>query len=274
MNKYDLITLNALLVLVLAVPLYAMLEPGRMQQAQAGLRRQLVADGDALNLENSAFCHGPTGEGTGAMPALNHPGLAQADSQIIYRTIAHSPHGSAMAAWHVEEGGILNNYQVEGLVALIKHGNWQQVGQLAASVGFIPPTLANPAQDFAAMDATAAADPHECRACHQEPEMHADRFGQNCARCHTLISWRPALLTRHNFLLDHGGQGELTCDTCHPTTYAENTCFQCHDHQPEAIQTSHAQAGMFDVAACATCHPTGAAGEAERYAASRAGLAP
>ena len=44
MNKYNLISIMALLALVVAVPLYAMQEEGRLQNAQKTLREQYVLE--------------------------------------------------------------------------------------------------------------------------------------------------------------------------------------------------------------------------------------
>lgn len=271
MNKYDLIALNALLLLIIALPLYALREPERMRQAETKLRQQYLTDGALMYVENCAFCHGASGEGIGAMPTLNNPGLAEADADIIYRTIAHSPHGSKMAAWHVEEGGILNDYQVKGLVTLIKYGDWGQVSQLAAARGFEPPAPSLPDVEFATLEGWGEAEPHECRSCHEDPEVHANRFGLNCARCHGLEAWKPALLTQHIFHLDHGGKGQVACETCHTESYVEHTCYQCHnDHQPDQMREVHLAEGLAEFDNCIECHPTGQAGEAEQIVRSRA----
>ena len=117
---------------------------------------------------------------------------------------------------------------------------------------------------MATLESNGEPDPHECRACHEEPAVHASRFGLNCSRCHTLQAWKPALLTRHAFQLDHGGQGEISCQTCHTHTYSEHSCYECHDHKPAQMQEVHAQEGIVEFETCIECHPTGQEGEAER----------
>jgi len=271
MNKNNVIALIALLILVVALPVYALLEPNRMDQARAGLRQQFVADGAITYVENCAFCHGAAGAGIGAMPALDNPGLAEADRDLLYRVIAHSSHGTSMAAWHLDEGGVLSDYQVEGLVTLIQHTDWSQVSELATARGFVTPTLAVPEVEMATMEGGKGSDPHECSACHEEPTVHAGRFGLNCSRCHTLQAWKPALLTRHTFLLDHGGEGLIACQTCHTQTYSEYTCYECHEHDPEQMGEKHAKEGIFEFENCVQCHPTGREGEGERFGGSYAG---
>ncbi len=84
-------------------------------------------------------------------------------------------------------------------------------------------------------------------------------FGLKCQYCHSAQAWSPAKLQIHSFPLDHGNQGEIACQVCHPSTYAEYTCYGCHDHQAEAITLSHLKAGISEaeLPACATCHPGG-----------------
>jgi hypothetical protein len=119
---------------------------------------------------------------------------------------------------------------------------------------------ADAAVRFAVAEGTG--DPHDCVACHEEPEVHASRFGLNCASCHTLAAWKPALLTRHTFLLDHGDEGKQACQACHTDSYVEYTCYQCHDHEPGQVQEAHAAVDIPEYEACADCHPTGEPGEA------------
>jgi mono/diheme cytochrome c family protein len=290
MNKHLAIGLIALLVLVAVVPVYALREAGRMAEAEAAFMEQYVADGSLMYVENCLTCHGSDGEGVGAMPALNNPALARADAGLLYRIIAYSPHGTTMAAWHVEEGGVLTAYQVKALVALIQSEDWSQASQLADLKGIVPPAPARPVPPVAeALDRMAAErsdappglvspdvraallgdvpqdDPHACSACHEEPDVHVGQFGLECARCHGLVAWQPALLTRHIFELDHGGEGQVACETCHVDNYYEHTCYSCHDHQPAEMQTAHAAEGIYEYDNCIQCHPTGRPGEGEQF---------
>ena len=74
------------------------------------------------------------------------------------------------------------------------------------------------------------------------------------------VSRLPALLHLHNFPLDHGGKGEVDCKVCHTGSYAQNTCYSCHDHQVEAIRTSHAKVSLpkdVTLEQCTACHLNG-----------------
>lgn len=266
MSRYEIIGTLALLILVISLPVYALLEPVRMDDSQESLREQYLADGAQLYVENCAHCHGFTGAGDGGMPPLNGLGPGEANPDMLFRTIALSPHGTIMSAWHVDQGGALDNYQVEGLVTLILYGDWQQVSQLAERQGIEMPTLASNGSLDEVPESQGVMNPHECRACHEEPDIHAERFGLNCARCHTLDAWTPALLSKHDFSLEHGGEGNVPCETCHTeNNYTAHTCYECHDHTPEDMKVKHAELDIFEYEKCVACHPTGEQGEGERY---------
>jgi hypothetical protein len=108
-----------------------------------------------------------------------------------------------------------------------------------------------------------AGTPTDCAGCHEEPAVHAGLFGLDCVRCHTTEAWTPAQLTRHTFPLDHGDEGQIACQTCHTETYAEYTCYNCHEHDPEETAETHIDEGITDFEDCVACHPTGQEDEAE-----------
>lgn len=263
MNRYTLIAVAALTVLIVALPVYAWREPVRLQQSQVQVQQDFLANGAQVYVDRCIACHGPAGEGIGGAPPLNNPALADADHAVLYDTVAHPPHGTAMSAWHVGGDGSLHTYEVESLVTLIKTSGWSNVEQVL-STNNIHWETAVKGPDLMAVKMSEEMGPHECRACHEQPEIHAERFGQDCSRCHGLETWKPAQLLRHVFLLDHGGQGLIACQTCHIDSYAENTCYGCHDHDPADMQAVHEAEEIDDYDHCATCHPTGVADEAAR----------
>ena len=274
MNRYNLISFMALLILVVTLPLYALQESQRMDQAQTETRQQLLANATDIYLETCVGCHGMAGEGLNAMPALNNPVLAEASNEALYKIIARASHRSAMAAWHIDEGGILSDYQINGLITFIRYSDWAQVAQLAETRQIEISTAPDVSLETVSLtnETNPEANPHECRACHEEPKIHVGQFGQNCARCHTLAAWTPARLTRHDFPLDHGAAGSLTCQTCHTETYIAYTCYQCHDHQPEQMHQIHTETDIPDFENCIDCHPTGQQGEAETLTAAYRGI--
>jgi len=179
MNRYTTIIFLALLLLILALPIYAWLEPTRMAEAQADLRQEFVSDAAVLYIENCALCHGAAGEGIGPTPALDNPGLREADFDFLYKTIARGRYDTTMSGWHEDEGGAFNDYQVDELVALVRYADWSQVGELAAAQGLIPPTLPVPEADEKFLAEVAALSP--------DGSVWAEGmsiYAGNCTICH------------------------------------------------------------------------------------------
>lgn len=271
MNKYMAIGTISILIIIIALPIYGMRESARMAQSAIALRQKRIDDGAVLYVENCAYCHGADGTGIGAMPDLSNRNLAQADHLALFNVISRAAHGSTMAAWHIEEGGILNDYQIDDLVYLIRYGDWSQVSGVADELDFVPATFVTEDNETAFMEGESGEDPHQCAACHEEPIVHAGKFGPNCARCHSTQAWVPALLAKHTFPLDHGSTEQLACQTCHVVNYFEHDCYQCHDHQLEPMEAVHKDEGIVDLANCAQCHPTGIEGEAAGLGYGRSG---
>ncbi len=265
MEKSKIISLIALLVLVVALPVYGFMEKERMQQAKAALDDQYMMEGIEIYVQNCAGCHGNAGEGIGMIPGLNRDALIEARADLLFKSIARATHGKAMASWHIDEGGILSDYQLNEVVTMIQKADWIMVSQVAAVRGATQPFIAEGEGGVAYMSVEDLDDPHHCASCHEEPEIHADLFGVNCARCHSATAWTPAVLTSHIFLLDHGGEGEVSCQTCHPAKYGVYDCFACHDnHQYEEMKEVHLAEDIKEFDTCADCHPTGVEGEARQ----------
>ncbi|MCA9898803.1 MAG: cytochrome c3 family protein [Anaerolineales bacterium] len=109
--------------------------------------------------------------------------------------------------------------------------------------------------------------PHECVACHTEPEKHLAMFGTNCAECHATVAWQPAKfddapfdhertttfsLTRH--VEDFDGS-PMACTHCHtgdePIQVQDATCEECHATAVPTFITEHT--ALFG-SACQDCH--------------------
>ena len=179
MNRYKTMSLLALTILVLALPIYTLTEPKRMAQAQTDLRQEFVSDAAVMYVENCALCHGAEGEGIGAVPGLDNEALRTADYDSLFKTIARGRYGTTMAAWHMDEGGIFNDYQVDELVALVRYVDWEKIGELAATQGLIPPTLPVPKIEEGFLESVAGLSP--------DGEIWAEGmslFANNCTVCH------------------------------------------------------------------------------------------
>jgi mono/diheme cytochrome c family protein len=273
MDKTKLISLAALFVLVIALPVYGFLEKSRMEEAKAALDDRYMMEGIEIYVQNCSSCHGNAGEGVGMVPGLNREALIEARSDLLFKSIARATHGNAMASWHIDEGGILSDYQLNEVVTMIQKADWMVVAQVAAVRGAIQPFSIEGEGGVAFMNVENLDDPHHCASCHEEPEIHADLFGINCARCHSATTWKPAVMTSHIFLLDHGGEGEVSCQTCHPAKYGVYDCYACHEnHQYEEMKEVHLAEDIKEFDTCVTCHPTGVEGEAGRLIEENPGL--
>ena len=109
-----------------------------------------------------------------------------------------------------------------------------------------------------------AGTPTDCAACHAEPRVHLGLLGTQCADCHTVNAWSPALLPDHTFPLNHESRTNIACDVCHDQgTFQTYTCYNCHEHDPAKIQRKHLEEGIRDYQDCMRCHPTGREEEGE-----------
>lgn len=186
MNRYKLAAGALLLILVIALPAYALTEPGRMERAQVELRGDYVSEAAGMYLESCAVCHGAAGEGLRATPPLNNEALWTADQDTLFKTIARGRPGSIMTGWHVDEGGIYSEYQIEELIALIRYVDWAQMREMAEAQGFS--TLSAPPD--APVDPAAQVDPavpEEIAALPAGYEGWAaghQLYAANCSVCH------------------------------------------------------------------------------------------
>lgn len=179
MNGYKVISGLALLILVAALPIYVWMEPDRMVQAQVTLRQEFVSDAAVMYVENCAVCHGAAGEGIGPVPALDNPALWTADYDSLFKTIARGRYGTTMAGWHVDEGGIFNDYEIDELVALVRYVDWSQVRELAAAQGLIPPTLPVPQVEEGFLEEIATLAPEG-----SQWAKGIQLYANNCTVCH------------------------------------------------------------------------------------------
>lgn len=100
------------------------------------------------------------------------------------------------------------------------------------------------------------AAPTACVDCHPEPRSHAGVFEGDCASCHSTSTWAGATFD-HRFPLRHGSRRPVACETCHPQSWAEYTCYGCHAHSKRGVAAEHREEGIRDFADCMECHPTG-----------------
>ncbi|NJN98087.1 MAG: c-type cytochrome [Anaerolineales bacterium] len=141
MRSWSVIGLIATAVIALALPVYAFNESSRMDAAQARLLTESVEQGEMIYAENCVVCHGADGQGIGTYPGLSHEGVRAMDYETLFKTIERGRYGTAMAAWGVNEGGVLNSQQLDQLIAMLQNGDWTQTARAVDAAGLNPPTV-------------------------------------------------------------------------------------------------------------------------------------
>ncbi len=125
-------------VIVFALLFYILSEPKRIVSSQEEILYGQLDHAMTLYAENCSVCHGLNGEGIGATPPLNTPGLQTIAYDDLYKVIARGRYDTAMPAWSIEDGGTLSDYQIEELVALIQSGDWEETGNRVVNLGLAP----------------------------------------------------------------------------------------------------------------------------------------
>jgi mono/diheme cytochrome c family protein len=151
-------------------------EPARQADAAASLNTALIAEGTDLYALNCVACHGASGDGIAAFPPLTTAG--DMDTQTIYNTIERGRYNTSMAAFGVDEGGILTGMQIQSLVTTLQADTWDTVAARVAALDLTPPQIVVaeiPAEtlllvetlpDGAALSAGLRVYAENCVACH------------------------------------------------------------------------------------------------------------
>jgi len=153
----------------LFLPLYWIIEPGRINQRVDEFYQQDVATGRAQYQNACASCHGVNLDGGSAphpdptvatawpAPALNNIVARYRDSAVvtdvrqhILLTLRYGRSGTPMQAFSVGSGGALSDFQLEAITAYILS---VQTGEVPQAVGFVG-------------------------------QSREDLFANHCARCH------------------------------------------------------------------------------------------
>jgi len=133
-----LLGLLGMAIIVFTLAFYIVSEPDRISESQGQILRIQLNDAMSLYAENCAVCHGLSGEGIGATPPLNSPGLVSMPYDELYKVIARGRFETAMPPWSKEDGGPLSDYQIGELVALIQSGDWSETGDRVVNLGLAP----------------------------------------------------------------------------------------------------------------------------------------
>lgn len=137
--KMRLLALLGTLMIMLAFASAWLREPDRQTAAAANLHAALVAEGTDLYAHNCAACHGASGEGLAAYPPLT--AAASMEAETLYKVIDRGRYNTAMAAFGVDEGGILTGMQIESVVEMLQAESWDTVAARTAELGLTPPEI-------------------------------------------------------------------------------------------------------------------------------------
>lgn len=123
-NRWMMVGLGLMGAMVLAFPLYRIVEPAAREEAREVQLASFESEGRQMFIQNCASCHGAQGEGVTA-PALNSQQFLQSASDEQIRTIiAAGIPGTEMSAWNLSFGGPLTSEQIRSLVVFIR--SWQE----------------------------------------------------------------------------------------------------------------------------------------------------
>lgn len=140
MNRlWNLTSWLAMFVIILVMGYIILGEADRQQSAAETLQSEAIDVAIDVYAENCVVCHGAAGEGILAIPPLKLEALQTADEATLFKTIARGRYGTTMAAWAVDEGGILSNTEIEQMIILLQYGDWEQVENRVAELGLTPP---------------------------------------------------------------------------------------------------------------------------------------
>ena len=109
-----------LFLFVLAFPVYRILQPAKLAEAQAALDENLATQGEEIFNANCAQCHG--GEATGGLaPALNSKQfLGSVSDKQMHQLISTGVPGTLMSSYSVDFGGILTQQQITATVTYLR----------------------------------------------------------------------------------------------------------------------------------------------------------
>lgn len=178
MRSWHIIGLIATAIIAVALPVYAFNEANRMNTTQAALLAESIEQGELIYAQNCVVCHGADGQGIGTYPSLDNEGVRAMDYETLFKTIERGRYGTAMAAWGVNEGGVLNNQQIEQVLALLQQGDWAATARAVDAMGLNPPTVLKveiPAEALASLGSL----PHGQMLAEALPV-----YAANCTGCH------------------------------------------------------------------------------------------
>ncbi|MEA2000679.1 MAG: cytochrome c [Actinomycetota bacterium] len=120
-NKWMQWGLILMVIMVLAFPIYRIVEPGRRADAAESRATELAMQGDSLFALTCAACHGVEGLGGLDAPTLNAKEFLQfATDEQIESLIATGIPGSDMSPYSLDFGGPFTQEQIVALTTYLR----------------------------------------------------------------------------------------------------------------------------------------------------------
>jgi cytochrome c oxidase cbb3-type subunit 3 len=96
----------------------------------------------------------------------------------LFKTIARGRNDTLMAAWAVDEGGVLSNAQIEAMITFVQEVNWEFVAVRVDELGLAPPQVIEMEITEEMLTALATLP--------DSPALSAGLtvYAENCAACH------------------------------------------------------------------------------------------
>lgn len=168
----------ATLIILLIIPVYSMIEPTHQENLLNEFYTDAVVTSTDIYAENCAVCHGVAGEGIGDTPALNSEGLRTMPESELIKVISRGRDNTIMAAWAVDEGGILSSSQVSDMVLFIQQANWDYVDARVAELGLTPPDVIEMEVSDEMLASLVSLEGGETLT------LGLTTYAENCAACH------------------------------------------------------------------------------------------
>lgn len=134
MNRLGMFSTIFIGVLLVIAALY---EPTRQEEAAAAQHEETLRRGMDLYAFHCAECHGSYGQGDIQYEAqrLNDAYMRSQDYDWLYKAIARGSADTEMVAFHYNEGGLLNDQQIDSIVVLIQAADWERTAARVAALG-------------------------------------------------------------------------------------------------------------------------------------------
>jgi cbb3-type cytochrome c oxidase subunit III len=175
-RQLSFVSLVGTLLIAAALGIALVTDSARRAESAADVQAQQVAEGTDLYAENCVACHGASGEGLAAYPPLT--AVSAMETLDLMHVIERGRYNTAMAAFGVNEGGVLTDMQITSLVRMLQADTWETVSARVAELGLTPPQIVV-AEIPTETLATVAALPNG-----SVLAAGLTVYAENCAACH------------------------------------------------------------------------------------------